>query len=157
VTGEAAAVFHVYDRQRLDAVPRRYTVESGKTLDDTWPADADGGYDLWVMGPNGFLRHVTGTVPSADIQVEGRAGKGVAVRFVNDSADPVTFVMRANAYRNVVRREVRVPAGEERTRRWSLSRKHRWYDFTVTSSAVRGFSRRFAGRAENGRKSISDP
>ena len=35
-TGTAAAVFHVYDRLHLDRVPRRYAVEPGKMLDDTW-------------------------------------------------------------------------------------------------------------------------
>ena len=61
-TGDAGAVFHVYDRLRLDAVPRRYTVEPGTALDDVWSAGpgVGGRYDLWVMGPNGFLRHVTG-------------------------------------------------------------------------------------------------
>ncbi|WP_201524045.1 phospholipase domain-containing protein, partial [Klebsiella pneumoniae] len=35
-TGTAASVFHVYDRLHLDRVPRRYAVEPGKMVDDTW-------------------------------------------------------------------------------------------------------------------------
>ncbi|WP_188590805.1 phospholipase domain-containing protein, partial [Achromobacter denitrificans] len=65
-TGTAGAVFHVYDRLRLERGPRRYTVEAGKQLADAWPASADDGrYDLWVLGPNGFHRHCTGRAGTA--------------------------------------------------------------------------------------------
>ena len=157
VTGAQAAVFHVYDRLDLAAVPRRYTVESGKTLDDTWPADVDGAYDLWVMGPNGFLRHVQGTVPAGDVEVRVEAGHRIWLRLANAGGAPRTFVLTPNAYRNPVARAVRVDGGVERSRRWPLSGRNRWYDFTVTCAEVPGFSRRFAGRAENGRAGISDP
>jgi phospholipase C len=155
VTGAAAAVFQVYDRLDLGAVPRRYTVEPGKTLDDTWPAAAT--YDLWVMGPNGFLRHVQGALPAGDVEVQVDAGRKVSVRMINDGGAARTFVLTPNAYKKPVPREVRVEAGKERVRRWPLSNRHRWYDFTVTCAEVPGFSRRFAGRAENGKKGISDP
>ena len=60
-TGTAGAVLHVYDRLHLEAGPRRYTVEAGKQLEGVWPTTADQGrYDLWVLGPNGFHRHVAG-------------------------------------------------------------------------------------------------
>src|SRR5690606_15673563 len=63
-TGQAAAVFHVYDKLNLDRIPRRYMVEPGQILDDVWDAQADnlGHYDLWVLGPNGFHRHFRGDV-----------------------------------------------------------------------------------------------
>jgi len=157
VTGAQAAVFHVYDRLDLAAVPRRYTVESGKTLDDTWQADGNGAYDLWVMGPNGFLRHVQGTVQASGIEVRVEAGRAVKVRLVNDGGALRTFVLTPNAYQRSSSRTVRVGGGVERLRRWPLLGRNRWYDFTVTCAEVPGFSRRFAGRAENGRAGISDP
>ncbi len=63
-TGKAAAVFHVYDKLHLDRLPRRYMVEAGKMLDDSWAAMTDdgGAYDLWVLGPNGFHRHFKGNL-----------------------------------------------------------------------------------------------
>jgi phospholipase C len=157
VTGAQAAVFHVYDRLDLAAVPRRYTVESGKTLDDTWQADVNGDYDLWVMGPNGFLRHLQGTVPTSDVEVRVEAGRVVWVRLANGADEPRTFVLTPNAYRASNPRAVSVNGGAERSRRWPLSGRQRWYDFTVTCREMPAFSRRFAGRAETGRPSISDP
>jgi phospholipase C len=84
-TGRAAAVFHVYDKLKLDAMPsrqpvpadpnalidfrdnqypqpRRYMVEPNKLLDDAWAVQAENGgrYDLWVLGPNGFHRRFRG-------------------------------------------------------------------------------------------------
>eukprot|EP01032_Pedospumella_encystans_P022129 gene22130-25081_t len=55
-SGAAGAVFHVYDKLHLERIPRRYTVEAGKSLSDLWtPAPGDQGkYDLWVLGPNGW-------------------------------------------------------------------------------------------------------
>ncbi len=156
VTGSQAAVFHVYDRLDLATVPRRYTVESGKTLDDTWQADGDGAYDLWVMGPNGFLRHVQGAVPASDVEVRVEAGRLVKVRLGNGAGAPRTFVLTPNAYQRWASRTVRV-VGTERVRRWPVAGRNRWYDFTVTCVEVPGFARRFAGRAENGRDGISDP
>ena len=84
-TGHAAAVFHVYDKLKLDAMPsrqpipadpaallafrdqqypqpRRFMVQPNKMLDDAWAVQNDnaGRYDLWVLGPNGFHRRFKG-------------------------------------------------------------------------------------------------
>jgi phospholipase C len=40
---------------------------------------------------------------------------------------------------------------------WDVDSTGGWYDFRVTSSADDLFSRRFAGRIESGRPSVSDP
>ncbi|WP_369060266.1 phospholipase C, phosphocholine-specific [Caulobacter sp. 73W] len=56
--GRRAAVFHVYDRNDLDAGPRRYTVEGGQALKGAWVMAE--GFDLQVMGPDGFHRRFVG-------------------------------------------------------------------------------------------------
>ena len=61
--GDAGAVFHVYDLLHLDRIPRRYTVEAGRSLVGSWDTNADGGrYDLWLLGPHGFHRSFTGAI-----------------------------------------------------------------------------------------------
>jgi phospholipase C len=44
--------------------PRRYTVEAGKELSDSWAAvvEDNGQFDLWVLGPNGFHGPFQGNV-----------------------------------------------------------------------------------------------
>jgi phospholipase C len=54
-------------------------------------------------------------------------------------------------------RTITVPAGRDRVRRVELERSAHWYDFTVLVRGLPGFRRRFAGRVETGRDSLSDP
>jgi phospholipase C len=84
-TGRAGAVFHVYDKAKLDLMPsrqpvpataaalldfrdnqypqpRRYLVQAARVLDDVWAVQSETGgrYDLWVLGANGFHRRFKG-------------------------------------------------------------------------------------------------
>jgi len=159
-TGTAGAVFHVYDRKHLDRAPRRFTVEPAKHLVDQWElADDAGDYDLWLIAPNGFHRHVTGraavhaVAPEVDVAY---VGGDLELTLRNRGVEPVELVLRANAYSSEVHHVV-VPAGQARVRPWSLERSARWYDVTVEARGLPGFRRRFAGRVETGRDSLSDP
>jgi phospholipase C len=160
-TGAIGAVFHVYNRLQLDAIPRRYTVQAGKALMDTWQLNTDTRqYDLWVCGPNGFVRefrwtldaHITGF---ADIDVRyDPVNLAIDLIVLNASRQRVTFVARANAYRSDGPWPLSVSIGQREARNWSLVASHGWYDFTVAGEA---FEHRFAGRMESGAHSFSDP
>jgi phospholipase C len=52
---------------------------------------------------------------------------------------------------------VDVAAGGTALRHWSLADSGQWYDFAVTCSSDPAFYRRFAGRVETGRHTVSDP
>jgi len=158
--GEAGAVYHVYDRLRLHAVPRRYAVEPGRSLEDIWSAGVDvgGRYDLWVLGPNGFLRHVAGTVSGSDaarLEIDVQYTRALVVTLSNDGSADCVFSLEANAYRRPGTDTVRVAAGTQRTLPWPLRRG--WYDVTITCDADAAFLRRLAGHVENGRPSVTDP
>ncbi|MNY03507.1 hypothetical protein D3C86_1361300 [compost metagenome] len=49
-----------------------------------------------------------------------------------------------------------MPAGKELDQPFPVKSQGNWYDFTVTTTQG-GFSRRFAGRVENGTHTVSDP
>ncbi|MFT0735339.1 phosphocholine-specific phospholipase C [Ralstonia wenshanensis] len=166
-TGTAAAVFHVYDRLHLDRVPRRYAVEPGKMLDDTWDVfTADKGkYDLWVLGPNGFHRAFSGDVSAVsaagssapEIRVcYDLANAEVYVTMMNTGTAGCTFTVKPNAYRNDGPWTFDIPAGKQLDQHWPIARQGNWYDFTVTVPQG-GFTRRFAGRMETGKDGVSDP
>jgi phospholipase C len=180
-TGKQGAVFHVYDRNHLDRIPRRYTVEAGKSLDDTWDTSADGGkYNLWVYSTNGFVRTFAGDASEyaeADFQPEvleiryqPRAGR-LYVKLKNmakggshghhgddgdrghgGDKDQFRVTIRSNAYRQDDPMNVDVRG--DATVHWDISDSGYWYDFTVTSD---GFERRFSGRMETGKPGITDP
>jgi phospholipase C len=164
-TGRQAAVFHVYDRKDLAAVPRRYTVEPGKSLSDVWTPALGGAYDLWVLGPNGYHRHFTGSAlravaagqPRPDVQVRCDASTGeLVLRFVNLGAAPCTFSLTANAYAPLRQLHTLAPR-TELVVRIPVAGNGYWYDFSATVSSQPDYLRRFAGRVETGRHTVSDP
>lgn len=162
-TGTHAAVFHVYDKLNLDAIPRRYMVEAGKQLDDVWNT-SNGLYDLWVLGPNGFHRGFTGdlvksaqidALPEVRVCVEECDPK-LYLKVRNDAAKTAKLTVKANAYLPNKTWNIET-ASTEKELNWNMSDFGGWYDFTVTIDGDSTFKRRFAGRIETGKDSFSDP
>lgn len=160
-TGRQGAVFHVYDKLHLDRIPRRYTVEAGKTLTDTWNLKADGGsYDLSVHGPNGFLRDFTQTskMAAAEIEVGYKPStRELVLTIHNAKTTTCQALVRSNAYRREGPWKIAVAPNQQKKQLWSLADSGNWYDFTIIVEGMEGYTRRFAGRIETGVHSISDP
>jgi phospholipase C len=105
-TRKAGAVFHVYDKLHLDRIPRRYTVEAGRQLSDDWLLHVDEGrYDLWVYGPNGFVREFRGVLrtvahatPEVELQYDA-ANRSFRLLVTNQGPSEATLAARAIAYR----------------------------------------------------------
>lgn len=162
-TGTHAAVFHVYDKLNLDAIPRRYMVEAGKQLDDVWKT-SNGQYDLWVLGPNGFHRGFAGdlvksaqidSLPEVRVCVEECDPK-IYLKVRNDATKTAKLTVKANAYLPNKTWSIET-ASTEKELNWNMSDFGGWYDFTVTIEGDSTFKRRFAGRIETGKDSFSDP
>jgi len=163
-TGRQGAVFHVYDKLHLDRIPRRYTVEAGKSLSDIWDTAAgdSGAYDVWVYGTNGYVRSFAGnalTYAAAPFQPEVQvcyepAGGQIYLKIHNSGPQAGQVTVQPNAYRCDGPWTLDVAAGATGMLHWNLSDSGHWYDFTVQSE---GFERRFAGRLETGKDGISDP
>jgi phospholipase C len=162
--GTQGVVFHVYDQLHLDRIPRRYTVEAGKSLQDVWSTTADGGaYDLWVYGPSGFVRTFEGNSAvwsASSFQPEIAVAYDVAasqlvVQVSNKGAQANNITVAPNnAFVGKAPDILTVPAKGAAQVILSLKTSGCWYDFTA--SAV-DFQRRFAGRMETGKNGISDP
>jgi len=157
--GKAGAVYHVYDLKHLDRIPRRYTVEAGKSLSDEWDVSADGGaYDLEVYGPNGYFHKFSGNIqsPEADIELDYNHRRGgLSVILHNNSSEPMELTLSSNAYQYEGPWSFRITSGRRKKKSWVLKSSGNWYDFSVASAD--GYLRRFAGRLETGKHSVSDP
>ena len=165
-TGAKGAVFHVYDRLNLALIPRRYTVEPGRTLSDVWVPATSGAYDLWVLGPNGFHRHFIGNAkrvaaagqPNPEISVSySPASELVSITLANAGAVGCVFTITPNAYSSAAPLTVNVSARGQSKIDIAVHDSGRWYDFNVTVSGAPEYMRRIAGRVENGQPSVSDP
>jgi phospholipase C len=170
--GKLGAVFHVYDRLNLNRIPRRYTVEAGKRLsDDFWDtnspdyaAAAKGAYNLWVYGPNGFVRAFEGRIIQEgslglvhpEIELAYNAEQtGIHLKLRGNSSNPVEFTLADNAYGNTAPQTISVGSNETFKLFWAVKASGNWYDFSVKSE--NGFHRQFAGRMEDGKDQITDP
>ena len=161
-TGQAGAVFHVYDKRRLHLAPRRYTVEAGKELQGEWLADQGGAYDLWVLGPNGLHRHFSGSVspnsPGLAMRAAYNTGEGaIAIALVNAGTFALNCTVRDNAYGAAPPWDVVAAPGATAVRVWPLAASGNWYDLSLHVRDWPGFVRRLAGRVETGRDGVSDP
>ena len=164
-SGQAGAVFHVYDKLHLSQIPRRYMVEAGKELDDTIDVNVDNGrYHLWILGPNGYHREFIGDLRDTatsglEIQVcyQSCEPAEVQVKLFNRSSSAVTFSVTAQGYRQDGPWTSLVEAGKIGELSWALGDSGNWYDFVVNAGDSKVWSRRFAGRVENGKDSVSDP
>ena len=161
-TGTAGCVFHVYNKLDLNRMPRRYAVEAGKQLNDTWTVNTDGLYDLWVLANNGYHRHFVGNTLSknkAEIRVCYDIANGnVYLDIMNQSATALTFTITPKAYFDSTKAmQVTIAAGKEQQVHWDLTDSGRWYDFEVTIKEDANWLRRFAGRVETGEHGITDP
>jgi phospholipase C len=161
-TGRQGAVFHVYDQLNLNLIPRRYTVEAGKTLSDVWNTANNGDYELYVYSTNGFFRAFQGNSTSEasaafapEVQVcYGQCTSQLYLKVNNAGSQAGEIMVTANAYFSAVPSTLAVPAAGTGTQSWTLTASGGWYDFTASAGS---FARRFAGRMETGEDSISDP
>jgi phospholipase C len=147
-TGAAAAVLHVYDRRRLETVPRRYTLAPGTSLEDAWPA---GAYDLWVLGPNGFHRRFAGNDEGVEITARAE-GDTLRVSAVNTGKTP-----RALSVEVLDGESLNVTLAPGETRSKAFPTRQGWYDITARLDGAPAWLRRVSGRIETGKDSVSDP
>lgn len=158
--GRAGAVFHVYDRRHLDRIPRRYTVEAGRTLADSWSLEEDSGaYDLWILAPNGFLRELTGMASPGACAIAAALAcdpdhQSMRLTLRNEGARVAVVGVGHNAYRQDGPWSFEIAPRDQIVRNYSLRASGNWYDLSVSAE---GFRRRFAGRMETGRHGWSDP
>ncbi|HTN38986.1 MAG TPA: phospholipase C, phosphocholine-specific [Arachidicoccus sp.] len=146
-----------------------YAVSPGQQLNASWPLkNFEGGdYHLRVYGPNGFYRELTGTANDPGLEVSCQyerkrmmqhsiTGK-LLLGLQNQRKDYSAAVeIIDNAYQQPVIKQ-RIAAGAKSAILLDLQSSGGWYDFTVKVEGYGDFSRRYAGRVETGKESITDP
>jgi phospholipase C len=168
-SGKTGAAFSAYDLEVPSRSPRRYALDPGTQLSDSWTRSQLKGtkYSIALHGANGFLRVFRGDlatrvgVRTADPEIEVSydvANNAVCVTMRNSGTAACRFTVRSNAYRIGGGPWVfLVPAGGNVNKGWPVSASGNWYDFSVTVDTQPAFRRRFAGRIENGYDLTSDP
>ncbi|MEO6314143.1 MAG: phospholipase C, phosphocholine-specific [Chitinophagaceae bacterium] len=142
-----------------------FAVAAGDTITYQWPLAAfeNNGYHLHLNGPNGFYRECRGIANDPllliscgyDLDKKSKSTGSLLVQINNQQAAIINMRITDNAYGNkMLTRQlatgthaVTLPTGKT----------HGWYDFSITVDGHAGFEKRYAGRVETGKESISDP
>lgn len=128
-------------------------------------------YHYTLMGINGFVRDFAGQVDTANPATDACAN--ALVQLAYSTADEtvvltlsntlasgdLSFSVQDNAYGQLGDEVVTltVPAGTTQQLMVKTADSGNWYDLTVSLSPTNCFSRRFLGRMETGKDTISDP
>ena len=135
--------------------PWFYTVEAGKQLSDRLPLNA--GYFYQVYGPNGFLRTYRDTAPFSAISAQCRFDEvaGDLVIAIRNSAEQTSEVeLLPLTYAAQHSRRILLAKGATVEERWPVSKNGHWYDIELRCGNM---VLRWAGHAETGQPSVSDP
>lgn len=145
-----------------------YAVKAGDALSENWPLKnfKDSRYFLRMYGPNGFFREFIGNSNDPQIQIaceyqRSRLSKNVLtgnveLKILNPSSTEAMIEIIDNSYKNKTVRK-RIGAGDEEEIVLDLEKSFGWYDFTIRIKGNDVFSKRYAGKVENGKESFTDP
>ena len=149
-----------------DTAPRNYAVKAGDQLIDEWTLPAGENYHLQVYGPNGFFREFSGNSndPALDTAFEYQRAAGAAkkltgdveIKLRNTGKQKLTVEVTDNAYKGKAQTKVINP-GAQTSIIVDLSKSSGWYDLSVKVKGQKDFEKRYAGRVETGKVSITDP
>lgn len=160
--GAAGAPFVFSNVPNMKTVaPRTWTIATGTAASDSLPI-VGSSYFFSLTGPNGFVRTFSGAAGTAaglrawvtyDLTVSPAA---VIVNLANDGASAVAFNVSDNVY-GVGGVTGSLAAGASKALPFDMSSVGNWYDFTAALGSAGDFARRFMGRMETGKDTISDP
>jgi phospholipase C len=126
------------------------------------PASLTGGYDVQVHGPNGFLRHASGSTLGSEAGVEATLAvtgstnsPTLRLTLSNQSKQSQTITVHGlhdNPHRFVLDQHATQVVTLD-----PLAKNNGWYDLVVSGQGSRMYERRFAGHLENGQPSRTGP
>ncbi|RYF99609.1 MAG: DUF756 domain-containing protein, partial [Chitinophagaceae bacterium] len=146
-----------------------YAVKAGDKLSDEWKTEdfKDQKYKLQLHGPNGFYREFKGDKNDPEIAITCKYSKetpaskkpngDLELTVINAGTKPVMIRVKDATYKTIDKTytvkggktflKIRIPG----------SKASGWYDLAITAEGFPGFEKKFAGRVETGKISITDP
>jgi phospholipase C len=163
--GSAGAPFVTFNTLDIKGTaPRPHAIEAGKSMEDVGKVSESGKYDFYFSGPNGFTRLFGGDktdLPIATSMTYDKDNSNVVVN-VDLSAvkQDVSFTLEDLGEYGVLdgKTTFTVKGGEKGSQNVFVGDDAvgNWYDLKL-SIADSAYYRRFLGRMETGKDTISDP
>jgi phospholipase C len=125
-------------------------------------------YHVCVHGPNGFFREFRGTTDDPPVEISlvpvdenGALTGNVILRLANRDAVRTFTIHIEDAAYGTEKRTVPLGPAKSKTGRTEiaieLDRSHGWHDLRIRIEETPRFEKRYAGRIETGRESVTDP
>ncbi|MGJ1263033.1 phosphocholine-specific phospholipase C [Sphingobacterium spiritivorum] len=143
-----------------------FATSAGNQVDFEWNlADFKDLYDLRVYGPNGFLRTFKGDQSSARLTVtceyeldkKGIPTGNINLRIKNTDPDKtLPVIVSAQIYQRL-QEKISLKPNQEKIIPINGKKSFNWYEVKVLLADNPNFERGFAGRAETGTSSMTDP
>lgn len=166
------APFHVYARnyrgeEAVETVKVwSFAVKSGDVLDYQWPLREfhDSRYMLEAFGPNGFYRKAKGVAGEPRLSIKAsyerhnrfsQTGR-IKLALENYEDYAIDIQLKDNAYQ-LGGRSIRLAGMELEEMYINTEKSFGWYDFSLLMPGWEYFERQYAGRAEFGAHSRTDP
>ncbi len=142
--------------QRFDLTPGGTAAASVPTVALT------GGYDVQIHGPNGFLRHASGTTLGSEAGVEATLAllgppDAPTLRLTLSNQSKGSQTVNVHGLHGTPHHFVLAQHAAQVVTLDPLARNHGWYDLVVTVQGSQLYERRFSGHVENGQPSRTGP
>lgn len=163
----AGSPFNAYAyRSPGDMQCRAYALLPGTSLSDSWDLSdfPNGHYHLRVDGPNGFMREFKGSSTDfqIDIQLSYEQGRSrsltgkVILEISNREQTPLVVNIADLSYGTKPEAKT-IPSGGKIKIVLDTKKVSGWYDIGIRVNGSSAFGRRFSGRVETGKMSLTDP
>lgn len=155
------AAFNVYAYGHKREAPNwSFAASAGNSVTHDWDLTdfENDNYHLAVHGPNGFYRLYQGKMEDS-LHVEqlyDMASESIVLVIHNKSTDAITLDL-TNFYQKNKSQKIRIKAKSTHTVNVSAKNDYRWYDLQLSNADPNRYSRRYAGRIENGQPNRTDP
>ena len=166
--GAPFALSSRFPYRQADGKTWDYAVVAGGQLQDSLDLTnfPNARYELVLRSANGFYRNFKGSLNDPDLKVaclyerkgllKQQATGNIIVVLENTGSQGVDVTVDASVYAPQVSRKIRLQPQERTELKFDLSKSSGWYDVQI-SSRDGAYLRHYAGHAETGAVSISDP
>ncbi|WP_316793386.1 phosphocholine-specific phospholipase C [Pedobacter frigoris] len=166
------APFNVYTKTLYKGAAGKtwaYAVSSGDQISDQLKIDdfENGKYNICITGPNGFYREFNGSKNEPALHVsclyesKGFLSKkpsgNLVIALENKDDKDLEILITDNAYKSTEQLTIALKAKSKTSLPIDLQKNSGWYDLRVTIKGDPSFNKQYAGHAENGNDSITDP
>lgn len=170
--GTVGAPFHVYTKNSYLGIAGKtwaYAVSAGDQLTDLLEIDnfSQHKYNLCINGPNGFYREFNGSKDDPAVRIncnyerKGLLNKkpsgNLILTLENEENRGLEISITHRIYQGIEPKIILLKAQSKTSILMDLQKHSGWYDFHITVKGNETFSRQYAGHAEDGNESITDP